>query len=85
MAVFPMKQTHSQKKNDKCDTMQSPGAQLIARLGPNTPDILVSNTTILKDDDHVYGFGGWWRWEWVVGSAERCSVILWKLEEVEWN
>lgn len=51
--MFPMKQTHSQKKNDKCDTMESPGAQLIARLGSNTPDILVSNTTILKDDDHV--------------------------------
>ncbi|KAJ9640465.1 hypothetical protein H2199_006004 [Coniosporium tulheliwenetii] len=33
--------------------MESPGAQLRARLGPNTPDILVSNTTILKDDDQV--------------------------------
>lgn len=53
MAVFPRKQTHFQKKNDRCNTMESPGAQLRARLGPNTPDILVSNTTILKDDDQV--------------------------------
>ena len=53
MAVFPRKQIHVQKKNDKSNTMESPGAQLRARLGPSTPDILVSNTTILKDDEQV--------------------------------